>query len=345
MAGSRGSRRAGLTLARVVAMTRSMLAIRPEAPGGPEVLTLAEAPTPTPGRGEALIRVEAAGVNFIDIYQRSGQYKVPTPIALGLEGAGVVEALGEGAGGVSIGERVAWATGPGSYATHVVVPVARLVPIPEGVESRIAAAAMLQGMTAEFLAHSTFKLGSSSVCLIHAAAGGVGLILCQLARRAGATVIATVSTEEKAALARKAGADHVILYSSADFAEETRRITGGKGVNVVYDSVGKDTFAKSLDCLSPRGMMVLFGQSSGAVPPFDPQLLSQKGSLFLTRPTLGHYTSTPEDLLHRAGAVLGAIQAGHLEIRIGATYPLADAAEAHRALAGRATTGKVLLIP
>ena len=340
-----GSRGAGLTLARGIAMTRTMLAIRPQAPGGPEVLVLAEAPTPTPGPGEALIRVEASGVNFIDIYQRSGQYKIPTPMALGLEGAGIVEALGDTACGVSPGERVAWASGPGSYATHVVVPVARLVPIPEGVESRTAAAAMLQGMTAEFLAHSTYKLGSSSVCVIHAAAGGVGLILCQLAKRAGATVIGTVSTEEKAALARKAGADHIILYTSADFAEETRKITGGKGVNVVYDSVGKDTFAKSLDCLSPRGMMVLFGQSSGAVPALDPQILAQKGSLFLTRPTLHSYVSTPEELLHRAGAVLGAIQAGHLEIRIGATYPLAEAAEAHKALAGRATTGKVLLIP
>jgi NADPH:quinone reductase len=334
-----------LTCARGVAMTRLMLAIRPNAPGGPEVLTLAEVETPTPGPGEVLVRVEAAGVNFIDIYQRSGQYKVATPMALGLEGAGVVEALGEGASGVSPGERVAWASGPGSYATHVSIPAARLVPIPDGVESRTAAAAMLQGMTAEYLAHSTFKLGATSVCLIHAAAGGVGLILCQLAKRAGATVIGTVSNDEKAALAREAGADHVILYSREDFAAETRKITGGKGVNVVYDSVGKDTFDKSLECLSPRGMMVLFGQSSGAVPPFDPQILSQKGSLFLTRPTLGHYVSSPEELLHRAGAVLGAIQEGHLKIRIGATYPLAEAAKAHEALSGRATTGKVLLIP
>jgi NADPH:quinone reductase len=334
-----------LTVARRVAMTRLMLAIRPAAPGGPEVLKLIEVPTPTPGPGEALIRVEAAGVNFIDIYQRSGQYSVPTPIPLGLEGAGVVEALGEGAAGVSLGERVAWASGPGSYATHVVVPVARLVPVPEGVDSKVAAAAMLQGMTAEYLAHSTLKLGSTSVCLIHAAAGGVGLLLCQLAKRAGATVIGTVSTEEKASLAREAGAEHVILYSTSDFVAETRRITGGKGVNVVYDSVGKDTFSKSLDCLSPRGMLVLFGQSSGPVAPFDPQLLSQKGSLFLTRPSLAHYVATPEELLHRAGVVLGAIRAGELSIRIGAMFPLAEAAEAHRQLAGRGTTGKVLLIP
>ncbi len=326
-------------------MTRLMHAIRPQAPGGPEVLTLAEVETPSPGPGEVRVRVEAAGVNFIDIYQRSGQYTIPTPMALGLEGAGVVEALGEGATGISLGERVAWAASAGSYATHVIVPGARLVPVPDGVDSRIAAAAMLQGMTAEYLAHSTFKLGAASVCLIHAAAGGVGLILTQLAKRAGATVIGTVSTDEKAELARQAGADHVILYSRDDFAAETRKITGGKGVSVVYDSVGKDTFEKSLDCLSPRGMLVLFGQSSGPVAPFDPQVLSQKGSLFLTRPTLGHYTSTPEELLHRAGVVLGAIQAGHLQIRIGATYPLAEAAEAHRALAGRATTGKVLLIP
>lgn len=322
-----------------------MLAIRPDAPGGPEILRLAEMDTPTPGPGEALIRVEAAGVNFIDVYQRSGQYTIPTPMALGLEGAGVVEALGEGAEGVAVGERVAWSAGPGSYATHVVVPVVRLVPVPEGIDSTTAAAAMLQGMTADYLAHSTFKLGAKSTCLIHAAAGGVGLLLCQMAKRAGATVIGTVSTEEKAALARQAGADHVILYTSADFLAETRRITEGKGVNVVYDSVGKDTFAKSLDCLSPRGMLVLFGQSSGAVPPFDPQLLSQKGSLFLTRPTLGHYVATPEELLHRAGSVLGAIRAGELSIRIGATFPLAEAAEAHRQLTGRATTGKVLLIP
>jgi NADPH2:quinone reductase len=322
-----------------------MLAIRPQAPGGPEVLQLAEVETPKPGPGEALVRVEAAGVNFIDIYQRSGQYGIPAPMALGLEGAGVVEALGDGAAGVALGERVAWAGTPGSYATHVIVPTAKLVPIPEGIDSRTAAAAMLQGMTAEFLAHSTFKLGPKSVALIHAAAGGVGLLLCQLVKRAGATVIATVSTEEKAALARGAGADHVILYSKTDFLTETRRITEGKGVSVVYDSVGKDTFAGSLDCLAPRGMMVLFGQSSGPVAPFDPQLLAAKGSLFLTRPKLGDYVATPEALLHRAGVVLGAIRAGELQIRVGATFPLAEAAEAHRQLAGRATTGKVLLLP
>jgi len=322
-----------------------MLAIRPDAPGGPEILRLTEAPKPAPGPGEALIRVEAAGVNFIDIYQRSGQYKVPPPIPLGVEGAGVVEALGDGAVGISVGERVAWASGPGSYATHVVVPSARLVPVPSGLDAPIAAAAMLQGMTAHYLAHSTFKLGASSVCLIHAAAGGVGLLLCQMAKRAGATVIATVSTVEKAALAKAAGAAHVILYGSVDFLAETRKITGNQGVDVVYDSVGKDTFARSMDCLSPRGMLVLFGQSSGAVGTFDPQLLAQKGSLFLTRPTLADYVATPEALLHRAGAVLGAIKAGELSIRIGATFPLAEAAEAHRALAGRTTTGKVLLIP
>ena len=335
----------GLTCARRIAMTRSMFAIRPDAPGGPEILGLVEMETKAPGPGEALVRVEAAGVNFIDVYQRSGQYPIPAPMALGLEGAGVVEALGEGAAGVSVGERVAWAAGPGSYATHVVIPVVRLVPVPEGIDSRTAAAAMLQGMTAEFLAHSTFKLGAASTCLIHAAAGGVGLLLCQLARRAGATVIGTVSTEEKAALAAQAGANHVILYTRSDFAEETRRITGGKGVSVVYDSVGKDTFSKSLDCLSPRGMLVLFGQSSGPVAPFDPQVLAQKGSLFLTRPKLGDYLATPEELLHRAGAILRAILAEEITIRIGATFPLAEAAEAHRQLAGRATTGKVLLIP
>jgi NADPH:quinone reductase len=308
-------------------------------------MKLEELPVPDPGPGEALVRVEAAGVNFIDIYHRSGQYPLKAPFTPGLEGAGVVEKLGPGPSGVSVGERVAWAGVSGSYATHVVAPRAKLVPVPEGVDAQTAAAAMLQGMTAHYLAHDTYRLSAGQACLVHAAAGGVGLLLCQMAHRIGARVIGTVSTEEKAALARGAGASEVILYTKEDFLAETRKLTGGDGVHVVYDSVGKDTFLKSLESLRPRGMLVLFGQSSGAVAPLDPQVLSQKGSLYLTRPTLGAYTATPDELLARAGAVLGAIQRGELKMRIGATFPLAEAAEAHKALGGRATTGKVLLIP
>lgn len=322
-----------------------MLAIRPKSAGGPEVMKLEEHPTPAPGPGEAVVRVEAAGVNFIDIYHRSGQYKMDPPIPLGLEGAGRVEAVGPGVTEVREGDEVAWTGGPGSYATHVRVPVAKLVPVPAGVGAKQAAAAMLQGITAQYLARSTFPLGPGHTCLVHAAAGGVGLLLCQMAKRLGARVIGTTSTEEKARLARGAGADEVILYTQADFEAEARRLTGGAGVDVVYDGVGRDTFAKSLGALRPRGMLVLFGQSSGPVSSFDPQILNQKGSLYLTRPSLGHYTATREELLDRAADVLGAIARGELTIAIGATYPLAEAAEAHRALAGRATTGKVLLIP
>jgi NADPH2:quinone reductase len=322
-----------------------MLAIRPTQPGGSEVLVLAEHPTPRPGPTEALVRVEAAGVNFIDVYQRSGQYQVPRPIALGLEGAGVVEAVGSPDIGVAVGDHVAWSSAPGSYATHAVVPADRLVPVPSGVSSPIAAASMLQGMTAHYLAHSTYRLAAGETALVHAAAGGVGLLLCQMAKRAGVRVIGTVSTEEKAALAREAGAAEIVFYTQTDFAAETRRLTAGRGVDVVYDSVGRTTFDKSLDCLRPRGMMVLFGQSSGAVPPLELQLLAQKGSLFVTRPTLGAYTATRAELLERAGAVLGAVARGELSVRIGATFPLAEAARAHEALTGRATTGKVLLLP
>ncbi|WP_104981538.1 quinone oxidoreductase family protein [Sorangium cellulosum] len=322
-----------------------MLAIRPKSAGGPEVMTLEEHPTPAPGPGEAVVRVEAAGVNFIDIYQRSGQYKLDLPIPLGLEGAGRVEAVGPGVAEVREGDAVAWTSGPGSYATHVRVPVAKLVPVPEGVSPKSAAAAMLQGITAQYLVRSTFPLGPGHTCLIHAAAGGVGLLLCQMAKRLGARVLGTVSTEEKARLAREAGADEVILYTQADFEAEARRLTGGAGVHVVYDGVGKDTFEKSLGALRLRGTLVLFGQASGAVPAFDPQILNQKGSLYLTRPSLVHYTTTREELLERAGDVLGAIARGELDVSVGATYPLAEAAEAHRALAGRKTTGKVLLLP
>jgi NADPH2:quinone reductase len=323
----------------------SMLAVRPLQTGGPEVMKLEEHPTPVPGPGEALVRIEAAGVNFIDIYQRSGQYKVPTPMPLGMEGAGVVEAVHQGVSSVQPGDRVAWASWPGSYATEVCIAAERLVPVPDEVELKTAAAAMLQGMTAHYLCNSTYPLRAGETCLVHAAAGGVGLLLTQMAKKIGARVIGTVSTEAKAQLAREAGADEVILYSQVDFLAETKRLTEGKGVAVAYDSIGKDTWLKSLDCLSPRGMLALYGQSSGAVPPFDPQLLAQKGSLFFTRPTLGHYVATREELLSRAGDVLGAIRRGALNVTIGGTYALAGVAEAHRALAARETTGKLVLIP
>jgi NADPH2:quinone reductase len=322
-----------------------MLAIRPDRTGGPEILVLSEHPTPTPGPGQALVRVEAAGVNFIDVYQRSGLYALPLPLALGNEGAGVVEAVGDGVTEVRPGERVAWASGPGSYATHVAVAASELVPIPAGIDATTAAASMLQGMTAHYLAHATFPLGPGHTCLIHAAAGGVGLLFCQMAKRAGARVIGTAGTEEKAARARAAGADEVIVYTRDDFAAEVRRLTGGRGVDVVYDSVGKDTFDRSLDCLRGRGTIVCFGQSSGSVPPFDLQVLARKGSLFLTRPRLHEYTHTRAELLERAGAVLGAVARGELRISIDATFPLAEAAEAHRKLAARETSGKVLLLP
>jgi NADPH2:quinone reductase len=289
--------------------------------------------------------MEASGVNFIDVYQRSGLYKGALPVPLGLEGAGVVEKVGAGVSTVGAGERVAWTGVPGSYATHNLVPADRLVTLPAGLDARAGAAAMLQGMTAHYLAHTTYHLRPGDTCLVHAAAGGVGLLLCQMARRAGARVIGTVSTEEKARLAREAGAHEVVLYTKQDFEAEVKRLTDGKGLQVVYDSVGKDTFEKSLNCLAPRGYLVLYGQSSGSVGPLDPQVLNAKGSLFLTRPSLNHHILTREELLQRAGDVLGWIQKGQLTLRIGATFPLAEAAEAHRQLEGRKTTGKVLLIP
>jgi NADPH2:quinone reductase len=308
-------------------------------------MKLEELPTPQPGPGQALVRIEAAGVNFIDVYQRTGAYKNPLPYSLGLEGAGVVEAVGAGVTTVRTGDRAAWTGVPGSYATHNVVPADRLVALPAGVDARAGASAMLQGMTAHYLAHSTYPLKSGDACLIHAAAGGVGLLLCQMARRAGARVIGTVSTEEKAKLAREAGAQDVILYTGQDFEAEVKRLTGGKGLQVVYDSVGRDTFEKGFNCLASRGYMVLYGASSGPVAPLDPQVLNAKGSLFLTRPSLFHYIATRDDLVRRAGDVLGWIQKGELKLRIGATFPLAEAAQAHRDLEGRRTTGKVLLIP
>lgn len=322
-----------------------MKAIRITEVGGPEVMRLEELPTPEPQAGQLLVRVEAAGVNYIDTYQRSGQYKVPLPYTMGLEGAGVVEATGPGVTGIDTGARVAWTNVPGSYATHALVPAEKAVPLPGGITSEQGAAAMLQGMTAHYLAHSTFPLRRGDACLVHAGAGGVGLLLTQMARRIGARTFTTVSTDEKASLSKEAGADEVIRYTQEDFKDAVQRLTGGKGVRVVYDSVGRDTFEKSLECLAPRGMLVLFGQSSGAVPPFDAQVLSAKGSLFLTRPTLAHYTLTREELLSRAGEVFKWIADGSLKVRIGATLPLAEAGKAHAELQGRRTTGKVLLLP
>lgn len=322
-----------------------MKAIVVESTGGPEVLTLKEHETPAPKTGEALVRLEAIGINYIDVYHRTGLYPLPRPFIPGMEAAGVVETVGEGVTEVSVGDRVAYAMQPGAYAEYASVPAWKLVNVPAGVSAEQAAATMLQGMTAHYLATSVYGLKAGDAALIHAAAGGVGLLLIQLAKRVGARAIGTVSTEAKAQLAREAGADDVILYTQQDFETETRRITEGKGVQVVYDSVGKDTFLKSLNCLAPRGMLALFGQSSGPVAVFDPALLAQKGSLFLTRPSLMQYAATREELLWRAGELFDWIKAGELKLRIEKTFPLADAAEAHRQLEGRKTTGKVLLIP
>jgi NADPH2:quinone reductase len=321
-----------------------MRAIRPNHTGGPEVLALQEMPVPSPGPAEALIRVEAAGLNYIDVYHRTGLYPLPLPLPLGLEGAGTVEQVGDGVRDLRAGQRVAWASVPGSYATHVVAPADKLVPVPDEIPTAVAAALLLQGMTAHYLAHTIVPLRTGLVALLHAAAGGVGLLLIQLAKRAGARVIGTTSTEAKATLAKAAGADHVINYAATDFAAEVKRLTGGRGVDVVYDSVGQATFDGSLDSLAPRGYLVLFGQSSGVVPPVEVARLA-KGSYFLTRPSLGHYTATRSELLGRARHVFDLVAAGQLHVRIDRTWPLAEAAEAHRALSGRATTGKVLLIP
>src|SRR4051794_7614131 len=322
-----------------------MQAIRVHQYGGPEVMELEALPVPEPGPGQALVRVEASGVNFIDIYQRSGAYKLPLPLGLGLEGAGTVEGLGEGASGVAVGDRVAWTQIPGSYATHTLVPADRLVKLPDKVSTRDGAAAMLQGMTAHYLVHSTYPLKAGETCLIHAAAGGVGLLFCQMAKMVGARVIGTTSTEEKAALARDAGADEVILYSKQDFEAEVKRLTEGKGVEVVYDGVGKDTFDKGLNIIKPRGMMVLFGQASGAVAPLDPQILNAKGCLYLTRPRLDVYIESREELVERANDVLGWIAEGKLKLRVEHTYSLDQAGEAHNDLNGRKTTGKLVLLP
>ena len=320
-----------------------MHAIRVSRTGGPEVLEYVEVDRPRPGDGEALVRIEAAGVNFIDVYHRTGLYKVPLPFTPGSEAAGVVEEVGANAGDVKRGDRVAYAMAPGAYAELAIVPAAKLVPIPNGIDARTAAAAMLQGMTAHYLAASTFPLREGQTALVHAAAGGVGGILVQMAKQRGARLFGTASTS-KLDIVREDGADAVIDYTKSDFEAEVMRLTGDRGVDVVYDSVGKTTFDKSLDSLALRGTLVLFGQSSGPVPPFDPARLAKKGT-FLTRPSLAHYTATREELLWRAGELFAAIQSGAVRLRIDRELPLRDAAEAHRLLEGRKTAGKLLLIP
>jgi len=322
-----------------------MKAIQVKQTGGPEAMQLEEVPVPQPKSNEAIVKLSASGVNFIDVYFREGRYKSVAPFVLGQEGAGIVNAVGSEVTSVKNGDRVAWTGLMGSYAEYACVPSDRLVSIPAGVTDEQAAAAMLQGMTAHYLSHDTYPLKRGETALVHAAAGGVGLLLVQMAHQIGARVLATVSSEEKAKLAREAGADEVILYTQSDFEAETRRLTGGKGVDVVYDSVGKTTFEKGLNILRPRGYMVLFGGSSGAVPPFDLIALSQKGSLYVTRPTLVNYIATREDLVARSSAVFGMIAAGKLKLRIEHKYPLADAQKAHRDLEGRKTTGKLLLVP
>lgn len=322
-----------------------MKAVRIETHGGPEVLRVVELPTPKPGPGQVLVGIEAVGLNFIDTYQRSGLYQLPLPAVLGQEGAGRVVSLGADVKTLKVGDRVAFAHVMGAYADSVVIAADRLVPVPDGVTSQVAAAVLLQGMTVQYLVTDTFGLKPGHTCLIHAAAGGVGLLLIQVAKLKGANVIGTVSTPEKAQLARGAGADHVINYVEEDFEPAVRQLTGGRGVQVVYDSVGKTTFAKSLNVLAPRGMLVTFGQSSGAVPPFDPLLLSQRGSLFLTRPVLGHYIATRDELLARADETLGWVADGRLKVRIDSEYPLAAVADAHRRLESRKSAGKILLIP
>jgi NADPH2:quinone reductase len=293
-----------------------------------------------------VVRIEAAGVNFIDIYHRTGHYQLPLPVSMGVEGAGIVEQVGPGVSEIRVGQRVAWTSVNGTYATHAIVPADRLVPVPEGVSSKLAAAVMLQGMTAHYLCHDTYPLKRGEWCVIHAAAGGVGLLFCQIAgKRIGARVIGTAGNEEKAQLARKAGAEEVIVYTKTDFEPEVKRLTGGAGASVVYDSVGKDTFDRGLKCLRRRGMMVLFGASSGPVPPVDPQRLAAGGSLYLTRPTLGSYITTRDELLSRAGAVLEMVRKRELEVKIEAELPLAQAARAHEMLASRKTTGKIVLVP
>jgi NADPH2:quinone reductase len=321
----------------------SMKTIQVREPGGPEKMELVDAPMPQPGPKQALVRLAASGVNFIDVYFRIGLYKAEPPVTLGSEGAGTVEAVGPDVTEVAVGDRVAYAMARGSYAEYAVIPSWQLVKIPDHVDFVTAAAAMLQGMTAHYLTHSTYPLKTGSSCLVHAAAGGAGGLIVQMAKMLGARVFGTVSTEQKAAIARESGVDEAILYTKVDFDAEVKRFTEGRGVDVVYDSVGKTTFEKSLNSLRPRGLLALFGQSSGAVPPFDAGILNGKGSLYLTRPSLAHYVADRKELLWRAGNVLEWIESGKLKLRIDRTYPLADAASAHRDLESRRTAGKLVL--
>ncbi len=322
-----------------------MKAVRAQSPGGPEVLRYEDVPRPEPKAGEVVVKIEAAGLNYIDVYYRTGAYKASFPLTLGQEGAGTVAAVGPDVTNVRVGDRVASVAMAGSYAQYAAAPAEKLVPLPDGVSFKQAATAMLQGMTAQYLTSSTYLLKAGDTCLVHAAAGGVGQLLCQVAKIRGATVIATAGGQEKTGIALKAGADEVIDYKTEDFEERVRSITGGKGVQVVYDSVGKATFEKGLNCLARRGMMVLFGQSSGGVGPIDPQVLNQKGSVYLTRPSLFHYIALREELLERSDQVLGWIRDGVLKLTIFREMPLEGAAEAHRMLEARQTAGKVLLIP
>jgi len=326
-------------------MSEQMKAILVRAAGGPEALEPAEIPRPAPGPGQVLLKVEAIGLNFIEVYQRTGLNPVTLPAIPGSEAAGVVEAVGSGVAEFRVGDRVASTGVLGAYAEYALVPAGRLVRLPDGITTRQAAAVLLQGMTAQYLTSSTYPLMPGDSCLVHAAAGGTGLLLCQLARKRGAHVIGTVSTDEKAVLALAAGAADVIIYTREDFVARTRSLTRGAGVQVVYDSVGRTTCLPGFDCLALRGMMVLFGQSSGTVDPIEPRMLQQKGSLFLTRPTLNHYIAADAELQARATDVLAWVADGTLTVRIGEEFPLAAAADAHRALEGRRTTGKVLLLP
>src|SRR5450631_941373 len=320
-----------------------MKAIRVVRPGGREALRYMEVPDPRPGRGQVLVALEFAGANFFDVYQRAGTYPISVPFTLGTEAAGIVVAVGSDVSDCKSGDRVAYQGVQGAYAERTVAPADRLVRLPDSVSTRTAAAVMLQGLTAHYLSTSTYSLKAGDTALVHAAAGGVGLLLCQIAKLRGAKVIGTVSTEDKAALARGAGADHVILYTQQDFVAQTKRLTGNRGVNVVYDSVGRTTFDGGLNCLAPRGLLVLFGQSSGQVPPFNPQVLNQKGSLYLTRPTLAHYVATRAELLRRVEELFNWLRGDKLSVRVDREVPLRDVAEAHRALESRETTGKVIL--
>lgn len=322
-----------------------MKAIRVHRPGGPEQLKLEDVPTPDPGEGELLVRLEAIGVNYTDVQLRLGTHDTPMPVTPGREGAGVVEALGAGTAGFAVGDRVAYAPVPGAYAEYTLLPAAQAIKLPEGMEMRLAAAIMLQGMTAHYLCYSTYPLKAGESCLIHAGAGGMGLMLIQMCKAIGATVYTTVSTGEKAALARDAGADHAINYCEVDFEEEITRVAGPNGLDVIYDAVGKTTFAKGLNLLRPRGMMALYGAASGPVPPLELRELSNRGSLYLTRPVLSHYTLTREELEWRASDVLNWVDSGRINVRIGGSWPLAEAAAAQAALESRATTGKLLLLP